>query len=252
MIFAGLKTVKEEVPMEWRTCYIYIVKLHKKGDLSDCPKIGEESSFYPFQTKSSPGTGWFWKGSGKLWTPNWERIPGRQILDRSDSDRLRIIIEQSLEWQSPLYVSFVDFKKTFDMVDRTVIWRILRDYGIPQKIVNIIQSLYEDTSCRVIHNADLSERFTVNTGVRQGWILFQLVFSLVIDQVIKTTIEEPRGIQLTLMRKLEDLDFADDVSLLWSTVLHSRTHTGQDWETGWCCQGDRSRDLCHKRPTAYE
>ena len=24
---------------------------------------------------------------------------------------LRIIIEQSLEWQSPLYVSFVDFKK---------------------------------------------------------------------------------------------------------------------------------------------
>ena len=76
------------------------------------------------------------------------------------------------------------------MVDRTVIWRILRDYGIPQKIVNIIQSLYEDTSCRVIHNADLSEPFTVNTGVRQGCILSPLVFSLVTDWVMKTTMEE--------------------------------------------------------------
>jgi len=32
----------------------------------------------------------------------------------------------------------VTLKKAFDMVDRTMIWRILRHYGIPQKIVNII------------------------------------------------------------------------------------------------------------------
>jgi len=49
------------------------------------------------------------------------------------------IIEQSLEWQSPLYVNFVDFKKAFYMVDRTTIWRILM-HGMPQKIVTIIQS----------------------------------------------------------------------------------------------------------------
>jgi len=61
---------------------------------------------------------------------------GRSCTDQIAT--LCIIIEQSLEWQSPLYVSFVDFKKAFDMVDRTMIWRILRHYGIPQKIVNII------------------------------------------------------------------------------------------------------------------
>ncbi len=34
---------------------------------------------------------------------------------------LCIIIEQSLEWQSPLYTVFVDFEKAFDSVDRKAV-----------------------------------------------------------------------------------------------------------------------------------
>lgn len=136
---------KEEVPTEWKRGYI--VKIPNKGDLSDCRN---------------------WRGIQLLSLPS--KVYTRLILERirkavdaklreeqagfregrSCTDQiatLRIIIEQSLEWQSPLYVSFVDFKKAFDVVDRTMIWRIFRHYGIPQKIVNIIQSFYEDNSC---------------------------------------------------------------------------------------------------------
>ena len=38
---------------------------------------------------------------------------------------LRIIIEQSIEWQSPLYINFIDFEKAFDSVDRDVIWMLI-------------------------------------------------------------------------------------------------------------------------------
>ena len=41
--------------------------------------------------------------------------------DRSCTDHiatLRIIIEQSLEWNSALYVNFIDFEKAFDSVGR--------------------------------------------------------------------------------------------------------------------------------------
>jgi len=31
---------------------------------------------------------------------------------------LCIILEQSLEWNSPLYINFVDYEKAFDSVDR--------------------------------------------------------------------------------------------------------------------------------------
>ena len=58
--------------------------------------------------------------------------------ERSCTDQiatLRIIIEQSLEWKTGLYLVFVDFEKAFDSVDREVIWQILWHYGVPEKIV---------------------------------------------------------------------------------------------------------------------
>ncbi|VDP48940.1 unnamed protein product, partial [Schistosoma curassoni] len=39
--------------------------------------------------------------------------------DRSCTDRiatLRIIVEQSVEWNSPLYINFIDYEKAFDSV----------------------------------------------------------------------------------------------------------------------------------------
>ncbi|RUS68624.1 hypothetical protein EGW08_023614 [Elysia chlorotica] len=48
---------------------------------------------------------------------------------------LRNIIEQCTEWQRQLYINFVDFEKAFDSIHRDSLWRILRAYGIPEKIV---------------------------------------------------------------------------------------------------------------------
>ena len=125
---------------------------------------------------------------------------------------LRIIIEQSIEWQCPLYANFIDFKKAFDMVDRDMLWKILSHYGIPKKFINIIQQFYTGMTCQVIHGNSLTEPFSVKTGVRQGCLLSPMAFLLVIDWVMKRTTEEPRGIQWTFTQKLEDLDFADDMS----------------------------------------
>ena len=43
---------------------------------------------------------------------------------------LRIITEQSVEWNSSLYIIFVDFEKAFDSVDKETLWKILRHHGI--------------------------------------------------------------------------------------------------------------------------
>ncbi|KAL9961749.1 hypothetical protein ACROYT_G030756 [Oculina patagonica] len=65
---------------------------------------------------------------------------------------LRNILERSLEWNSPVYATFVDCEKAFDSVDREVLWMLLRHYGIPEKNITLIQRTYEKCTCKVIHN----------------------------------------------------------------------------------------------------
>ena len=52
---------------------------------------------------------------------------------------LRNIIEQVNEWQATIYVNFIDFEKAFESVHRDSLWIILQKYGIPEKIIRIIQ-----------------------------------------------------------------------------------------------------------------
>ena len=81
---------------------------------------------------------------------------------------LRVIVEQTIEWQTSLCMNFIDFEKAFDSIDHQVLWKILKHYGIPQKIISIIQQLNDGFSCQLVHDGNLTEPFTVTTGVRQA------------------------------------------------------------------------------------
>ncbi|VDO57782.1 unnamed protein product [Schistosoma margrebowiei] len=52
--------------------------------------------------------------------------------DRSCTDQiatLQIIVEQSVEWNSSLYINVIDYEKAFDSVDRRTLWKLLLHYG---------------------------------------------------------------------------------------------------------------------------
>ncbi|CAH8619556.1 unnamed protein product, partial [Heterobilharzia americana] len=188
----------------------YLVKLPKKGDLSVCKN---------------------WRGITFLSTSS--KILSCIILERlknaldsklrpeqagfrkykSCADQiatLRIIIEQSIEWQSALCLNFIDFEKAFDSVDREVIWKLLHYYGVPQTFICLIQQLYEDATCQVIHNGKLSDAFEVKARVKQGCLLSPMIFLTVVDWIMQQTVgSEKRGIHWTTEKNLEDLDFAD-------------------------------------------
>lgn len=200
---------------EWKKGVI--VKIPKKGDLKKCDN---------------------WRGITILNTINkimaqiiLQRITDpieRQLRDEQagfranrgcidQSNTLRLIIEQSNEFNSPLYVLFVDFEKAFDRVRREAVWRALAKKNIPSKIIRIIKALYSDAKCSVLHNGAVSEEFDVKNGVRQGCVLSPLLFITVLDETLREAATTSNGIWWNPTRKLGDLDFADDIALLTNT-----------------------------------
>lgn len=221
---------EEKVPQAWKMSNV--VKIPKKGDLQNC------GNYRGISLLSVPG-----KVLSRILL---ERM--RQSVDsllrenqagfrqhRSCTDQiatLRIIIEESLEWNSPLYISFVDFEKAFDSIDRDVLWAIMRHYGIPDKIVRIVKSTYDGATCRVVHEGQLSEAFEVVTGGRQGCLLTPFLFLLVIDWIMVSVNEGRRtGIQWGMFSQLDDLDFADDLALLSHSRHHMQEKTSRLEET---------------------
>ena len=207
---------EEKVPEAWQKGII--VKLPKKGDLSVCGN---------------------WRGINLLSVPGklfcrvlLQRM--RQAIERTLREEqagfrsgrgctdqifvLRTIVEQSLEWNSSLYINYIDFEKAFDSIHHPSLWKILQAYGFPQKVINILKDMYADNQCCVRHDSQHSEWFHVKTGVRQGCVISPVLFLVVIDWVMRrATADRPRGLVWGLTARLEDCDFADDIALLSHT-----------------------------------
>ena len=195
----------EEVPAQRKEGII--IKLPKKGDLRDC------SNYRGIMLLSAPG-----KVLNRVLLERMKEAVNPKLQDQQAGFRqnrscasLRIIVEQSLEWNSPLYISFIDYE-VFDSVDRETMWKLLRHYGVPKKIISLT---YQDMNCKIAHAGQLSKSFKVKTRVRQGCLLSAFLFLLVFGWIMKTTATgRNNSIQWTLWTQLDDLDFADDLALL--------------------------------------
>ncbi|XP_062603368.1 uncharacterized protein LOC134265138 [Saccostrea cucullata] len=151
--------------------------------------------------------------------------------DKSCTDQIATLfikIEQSLEWQSTLYLNFIDFEEALDSVDRKVIWKRLQHYGTPPTFINLIQQLYDEATCQVIHNGKLPEVFEVQTGVRQGCLLSLMIFLVVVDWIMQETTKDSKtGVQWTFTQCLEYLDFVGDLCLMSQKYEHMQLKTNR-------------------------
>ena len=209
---------KEQIPKKWKKGII--IKLSKKVKLKKCKN---------------------WRGITLL--PIVSKVLGRILINRIRGVHhklrkeqagfrarrgtieqifiLRNIIEQTNEWQSTLYLNFIDYEKAFDSIHRESLWKIMRSYGIPEKLINIIKEFYRDFKFSIEDNGETSEWFEVLTSVKQGCNMSGFLFLLATDWIMRRTTDgNLTGIRWKFTSKLEDLDFADDVALMSSTRQH--------------------------------
>jgi len=206
---------KEIFPDDWKNGYISI--LPKKGDLTKCENYrGIMLLSVPGKVLSNIILNRIKYKVNETLRPNQAGFrPGRSCTDQTAT--LRIILEQVNEWNSPLFVNFIDYQKAFDSLDRKTLWKIMKHYGIPEKLINLVKAMYKNSGGSIIFKGSVSKFFEIKTGVRQGCLLSPFLFLLAIDYIMKTSVHGKTGIQWTISKQLEDLDFADDVALFSTT-----------------------------------
>jgi hypothetical protein len=94
---------------------------------------------------------------------------------------LHIIIEQSMKCNNNLYLMFIDFENAFDSINGTKMWNVMKKYGIPKHIIDLVKQSSDGDTCQVVHDGRLSEPIPTTTGVKQGCILSPALFLIVMD-----------------------------------------------------------------------
>jgi hypothetical protein len=79
-----------------------------------------------------------------------------------------------------------------------------------------LQEGYNQFSCKVLHNCQLTTPFETKSGVRQGCLLSPLLFLVVLDKVLRASLDgKARSIRWKLTETLED----------WITLMTSAYFT---------------------------
>ena len=123
---------------------------------------------------------------------------------------------------------FLDFKSAFDSVNRSSLFSTLTLRGVPTKYINLMKALYAETSGRVRVYGHLSDSFPTTSGVRQGCPLSPFLFNFVVDMIMDITLQglDDAGVEYFPVENLTDLDYADDIVLLFD--LHDSAQSALD------------------------
>lgn len=104
-------------------------------------------------------------------------------------------------------ITFVDFEKAFDRVNRSKLLRILKDAQIEPDLIRLIEKLYANPVTKVNGLGD--DSFELNTGVLQGDPLSPILFAIYLSALAKTVDGKTEGTLVLL--------FADDVAIVTRT-----------------------------------
>jgi hypothetical protein len=198
------------LPNEWTKGII--IKLPKKGDLTNCNNWRGIALLFSLSKILSRIILNRIKRhiDNKLRREQMGFREGRSCIDQVNT--LRIILEQFNEYQSLLYFIFIDFEKSFDSINRNKMWNAMKMFGIPDKIIRLIQEMYKNCTCQVEHNGKLSAPIMAKTGVKQGCLHSPILFLMVLDIMIINRINKAKGA------------FAQLRSICASHQIHKRTN----------------------------
>ena len=134
---------------------------------------------------------------------------------RDQIANIRWIIKKAREFWKNIYFCFINYAKAFDCVDHNKLWKILKEMGIPDHLIYLLENLYTDREATVRTGHGTTDWFQIGKGVRQGCILLPCLFNLYAEYIMRNTgLEEAQaGIKIS-RRNISNLRYVGDITLL--------------------------------------
>ncbi|VDL91976.1 unnamed protein product [Schistocephalus solidus] len=85
--------------------------------------------------------------------------------------------------RSNLNTTFVDLTKAFASVNRDGLWKVMQEFGCPERFTHMVRQLHDGMTARVTDKT-VSEAFAVTNGMKQGCVLAPTLFSLMFSAML--------------------------------------------------------------------
>ena len=203
-------------PKDWKNAVIIL--LHKKGDrtnLSNHRPISLLDCTYKLFSKIV---------SNRITRTLDKNQPIEQAGFRrgfSTIDHLQTInqlIEKTNEYQKPLAIAFIDYKKAFDSIETDAVMLSLREQGVEEAYIRILKYVYQNSYGLIRLHKD-SRTFKMTKGVKQGDPISPKLFTACLESVFRKLNwkQDQKGIKIG-DDIISNLRFADDIAIFGNSL----------------------------------
>ena len=139
-----------KVPQQWKDAVITV--LHKKGDKTECGNYR-----------------------------------GISLVSHAGKVLLKEVARKA---GVSLHMCFIDLQKAYDTVDRTLLWQVLTRIRVPPQMMAVIRQFRDGMrACVRPDDGVCSDWFEVEQGLRQGCVLFPLLFNIFFAAVLNVVLQ---------------------------------------------------------------
>ena len=98
---------------------------------------------------------------------------------------MSIIQKYLYKKKGKVYLCFVDFQKAFDCVSRDKLWRVMKTVVVKGNLFRVVKDIYKCVKACVRVNEEYTDYFNCKVGLKQGYLLSPMIFSIFINDLAK-------------------------------------------------------------------
>ena len=88
---------------------------------------------------------------------------GRSTTDQTFC--MRMILEKACEYKVDIHQLYIDYKQAYDTINRAELVQIMKEFGIPMKLVRLVRMTLTNTNSKVNIQGKLSPSFDTMIGL---------------------------------------------------------------------------------------